>query len=234
MGEISADSIKWYQCATWTEGGAHGGAIDTGNEITSGATNALFDNVSNAERVAGDTEYRKVFIRNGNAGDWPDPLGWIESQTPATNSTISILQGGSKSLQEQDSAALSGTFTFAASTTVLATNDVSLEVRPGEKIFNSTNDSNADAKVVSTVSTDGKTITLAEAYGGTTGASKEAKLAPITGCTFVAPDSSSHADVLALPTLGENVSVGIWVKRVISAAGAGYTGDTYEIQVEQS
>jgi len=234
MGEISADSIKWYQCATWTEGGAHGGAIDTGDEITSGATNALFDNVSNAERVSGDTEYRKVFIRNENAGDWPDPLGWIESQTPATNSAISILQGGSRSLQEQDSTTLSGTFTFAASTTVLATNDVSLEVRPGEKIFNSTNDSNTNAKVVSAVSADGKTITLAEAYDGTAGESKAAKLAPITGCTFVAPDSSIHADVLVLPTLAQNESVGIWVKRVISAAGAGYTGDTYEIQVEQS
>ena len=234
MPEISADDIKWYQCATWTEGGAHGGAIDTGNEITSGVDNCVFDNVSNAERVAGDTEYRKVFIRNENAGDWPDVLAWIESQTPATNSAITILQGGSKSLQEQDSAALTGTFTFAASTTVIATNDVHLEVRPGEKIFNSTNDANTDAKVVTEVSADGKTITLAEAYGGTTGASKAAKLAPITGSTFVAPDAYDHEDVLVGPTLGQNESLGIWIKRVISAAGSGYTDDTFEIQVEQS
>jgi hypothetical protein len=234
MGEITADGIKWYRCVNWAEGGAHGGAIDTGNEITSGASNAVFDDVSNAERVAGDTEYRKVFIRNENDGDWPNPRAWIESQTPATNSEITILQGGSKSIQEQDSAPLSGTFTFAASTTVLATNDVSLEGRPGEKIDNSPNDSNSDAKVVSAVSADGKTITLAEAYAGTAGASKEAKLAPITGSTFVAPDSSIHADVLAFPTLAQNESVAIWIKRVISAAGSGYTGDTFELQVEQS
>lgn len=234
MGEITAASIKWYQCATWTEGGAHGGAIDTLNEITSGASNAVFDDVSNAERVAGDTEYRKVFIRNENVGDWPTPLAWIESQTPATNSAITILQGGSKSVQEQDSAALTGTFTFTAGTSVTATNNVSLEVRPGEKIYNSTNDSNSDAKVVSAVSADGLTITLAEAYAGTAGASKEAKLAPITESTFVAPDSSIHADVLTFPTLEQNQSVAIWIKRVISAAGSGYTGDTFELQVEQS
>ena len=28
--------IKWYQCTVWAEGSAHGGDIDTGNEITSG------------------------------------------------------------------------------------------------------------------------------------------------------------------------------------------------------
>ncbi|WP_305064618.1 hypothetical protein [Methanococcoides sp.] len=56
--------IKWYQCLTWTEGSTHGGDIDTGNEITSGADQNIFDDVSNAQRIAGVTEYRKIFIRN--------------------------------------------------------------------------------------------------------------------------------------------------------------------------
>lgn len=234
MGVITTGNIKWYQCTTWTEGSTHGGAIDTGNEITSGSDQCVFDDVSSAERVAGDTEYRKIFIRNENVGEFPSPLGWISSNTPATNSTITILQGGSKSVQGGDSAALSGTFTFAASTTVTATNDVSLEVRPGELIFNSTNDTNSDAKVVSAVSADGLTITLAEAYAGTTGSSKEAKLAAITGATFVAPDANDHADVLTFPTLAQNESVAVWIKRVISAAGDGYTEDTWTVSVEQS
>jgi len=37
MGEIATASIKWYQCTTWAEGDTHGGDIDTGSEITSGA-----------------------------------------------------------------------------------------------------------------------------------------------------------------------------------------------------
>lgn len=231
---LDPDLIKMYECTTWTEGATHGGAIDTGDEITSGVSENIFDNVTDAERISGDTEYRKVFIRNENADDYGIPKIWIETQTPATNDAVSILQAGSKSVQGNDSAALTGTFTFAASDTVLATNDVSLEVRPGEKIFNSTDDANTDAKEVLSVSADGLTITLVAAYAGTTGATKEAKLAPITGCTFVAPDSKVHADVLTGPTLAQNEAIGVWIKRIVDAAGDGYTDNSFVLKVENS
>lgn len=231
---LDPDNLKWYECTEWTEGATHGGAIDTGDEITTNVSENIFDNVTDAERIAGDTEYRKIFFRNENADDYGTPKLWIEANTPATNDAVSILQGGSKSVQGNDSAALTGTFTFAASTTVTATNDVSLEVRPGEMIFNSTDDTNANAKAVLTVSADGKTITLAEAYAGTTGATKEAKLAPITGCTFVSPDSKVHADVLTGPTLAQNESIAVWIKRVVTAAGDGYTDNTFTLKAENS
>ncbi len=231
---ISDANLKWYECTEWAEGDTHGGAIDTGDEITDATSENVFDNVSDAERIAGDTEYRKIFFRNENADDYGVPKIWIETQTPATNDSVAILQGGSKSVQGNDSAALTGTFTFAASDTVTATNDVSLEVRPGEKIFNSTDDANTDAKVVSAVSADGLTITLAEAYAGTTGAAKEAKLAAITGSTFVTPDAKDHGDVLTGPTLAQNESIGIWIKRVVTPAGDGYTDNSFVLKAENS
>ena len=67
MTEITAANLKLYQCATWTEGSTHGGDINTSAEIASSGDQVIFDNVSNAERVAGDTEYRKVYFRNENA-----------------------------------------------------------------------------------------------------------------------------------------------------------------------
>lgn len=103
---ISAASIKWYQCRTWTEGATHGGDIDTGNEITSGADQNIFDDVTNDERVAGDTEYRKIFIRNENADTWNAVKLWIESNTPATNDTVSIALGTNAGTQTSEGTGL--------------------------------------------------------------------------------------------------------------------------------
>lgn len=90
---ILAASIKWYQCTVWAEGDSHGGDIDVGNEITSGADQNIFDDVSNAERVAGDTEYRKIYIRNENADTWNAVKAWIDTFTAAANDEITIKLG---------------------------------------------------------------------------------------------------------------------------------------------
>jgi hypothetical protein len=232
---ISASNLKWYRCTTWAEGDSHGGAVDTGNEITTNVKNNIFDDVSDAERIAGDTEYRKIFFRNENSDAYNTVKGWIDANTPASNSAITILAAGSKSVQGNDSAALSGTFTFTnGSTEVTASTDISLECRPGEKIFNSTDDTNTSAVAIASISANGLTITLASNYGGTSGSSKNAKIAPITGCTFVSPTSKTHEDVLDLDSLAQNESIGIWVKRVITSGGDGYTDDSFTIKVENS
>lgn len=231
---ISAALLKFYKSLTWTEGDTHGGAIDTTGEIASGISQNIFDNISDAERISGVTDYRKIHFRNENTDGYNNVKAWIDTNTPATNTDISILAAGSKSVQNQDSAALSGTFTFAASATVIASVDVSKEVRPGEKIFNSTNDTNTAAVKVISVSADGLTITLASAYAGTTGSGKAAKLAPITACTFLQPTSKADVNVLDLGSLGQNQSNAIWIKRTVSAGGDGYTDDTFTLKVENS
>lgn len=232
---VLAENLKWYKCLTWAEGTTHGGGVDTSSAITDNTSENIFDNVSDAERVDGDTEYRKIFLRNENADSYTLVKAWIDANTPATNTHVTILAGGSKSQQSVDSAALSGTFTFTnGSATVTATNDISKECRPGEKIFNSTEDTNSNAVAIQSVSTDGLTITLASNYGGTGGSGKSAKIAPITSSTFVEPDSISHADALILGTLGENQSIAIWLKRVVTPAGDGYTNDSFTIKVSSS
>jgi len=45
--------------------------IDLANEISlSKIEQNIFDDVTDAERVAGDTDYRKIFIRNENEQSW--------------------------------------------------------------------------------------------------------------------------------------------------------------------
>lgn len=158
MGLVDGDNIKFYQCATWTEGSTHGGAIDTGNEITSGADENVFDDVSNAERLAGDTEYRKIFIRNESPNDtWEGVKCWIDTFTPATNDEITIASGTSSDVQ----------------TTA-------------------------------------------------------------TGYSYVSPDSKTHGDVITLGNIAQDGSMSIWIKRVVTASGEGYTDNNFKIAFESS
>ena len=86
---IESSLIKYYRCANWDEGDTHGGDIDLTEEITDG-DQSVFDDVDNDERVAGDVEYRKIYVRNENADTWTNVKAWINSQTPASNSVIAI------------------------------------------------------------------------------------------------------------------------------------------------
>ncbi len=66
---ISASDIKFYKAANNNDGAGNGGLISTA-EITDNTLNNLFPNVTNTERLAGNTRYRKLFMRNENAADF--------------------------------------------------------------------------------------------------------------------------------------------------------------------
>jgi len=155
---VETSLIKFYQCATWTEGDAHGGDIDVGNEITSGADQNVFDDVSNAERVAGDTEYRKIYIKNTNADTWNAVKLWIDTFTPATNDEVTIKLGTNAGVQSSEGVAAG----------------------------------------------------------------------------YVSPDSKVHADVLTVGNLAQNAYQSVWIKRIVSAAGAGYTANNFKLAFESS
>lgn len=151
-------NIKIYQCTVWAEGSSHGGDIDTGNEITSGVDQNIFDDVSNAERVSGDTEYRKIYIRNENADTWSAVKCWISQFTPATNDEITIKLGTNAGVQSVEGVAAG----------------------------------------------------------------------------YVSPNSKTHSDVLNVSDLTQNAYQSIWIKRIVTAAGDGYTENSFKIAAESS
>ena len=59
---IVASDIKWYRSANWGEGDSHGGNINLSSEIISDELGNIFDDVSDEERTAGITEYRKIYV----------------------------------------------------------------------------------------------------------------------------------------------------------------------------
>ena len=228
MGTIAATLLKTYQCTNWTEGTTHGGAIDTGNEITTNVSQNIFDNVTNAERVAGDTEYRKVFFRNENADTFESVLAWINTNTPYTSDTVWIQLGGSKS-QTGAAIALTATATwFNGATEVYTYTSCIGQVFPGERIYNSADDAyTLSATIYSVAAT---VILLANDYQGTAGDGKATSVASANTFTYVQPDAYDHADVLSAGDVVQNGSFGVWVKRVVSAGGSGYKDNTFTLE----
>ena len=70
--------------------GGLGGAI-TATELVDNTIANLFDNVSGAEALAGDTEYRAFYIKNTHATlTWKGVKFWIESNTTSTDDTWTV------------------------------------------------------------------------------------------------------------------------------------------------
>jgi len=63
---IIASDIEFYKAATNNDQAGNGGRISA-SQIVDDVLNNLFPNVTSAERVAGLTRYRKMFLRNENA-----------------------------------------------------------------------------------------------------------------------------------------------------------------------
>lgn len=229
---VKASLIKFYQCAVWAEGVAHGGAIGA-VEIASGALNNIFDDISDAERVAGDTDYRKVYVKNTNAETWAAVKAWISQFTDSEDDEIAILRGGIKST-ESTAAALAGTATFAASTAVVgaATSFLS-ELAPGEKVYNSTDDAESDGVEIASIEDDTH-LTLLSAYAGTAGAAKNINTTGIDACHFVSPSAKTHSDVLSCGSLAQNEYAAIWLKRVVNANAAGKANNEFKLKFESS
>jgi len=60
----------------------------------------VFDDVTPAERASGDTEYRKIYVKNessGQGGWWQNVKVWIQENTPAAGDTIWITTEGTNS-----------------------------------------------------------------------------------------------------------------------------------------
>jgi hypothetical protein len=79
---VTAANFKLYRCATnWgVSGGTQGGAISA-TEIQSSGDQVIFDDVTNDERVAGLTEYRKIFFKNCSPNDSVSIKVYISTQS---------------------------------------------------------------------------------------------------------------------------------------------------------
>jgi len=104
------------------------------------------------------------------------------------------------------------TFTFTTGTSVTASADCrSYGVDIGQYLWNSTDDTESDARLITAISSDGLTITLEEAYSGTTGSGKTGSIIPgvFTNTEYINHDG----DALKCSHASGNL-VGTWLSPV--------------------
>lgn len=90
---VIASDVKFYLsggAANADPNASDGGAISA-TEVSGTALNNLFDNVTDAEAVAGATEYRCFYVKNTNATDTLNVAAiFVQSETPAADTDIAI------------------------------------------------------------------------------------------------------------------------------------------------
>ena len=94
---VQASDIKFYLTGASSDGGSQAdpdasfGNYRSSSEIADAVSNNLLDDVSDAERVAGDTEYHCYCIKNTNSSDsLLEPKIWIETDTGSAQYDISF------------------------------------------------------------------------------------------------------------------------------------------------
>lgn len=93
---IVGTDIKYFFSggSSATDGTGSWGGNKSTTELTSGKLHDLFDLVNASEALAGDTEYRAIYIQNTHASlTLSSAVVWIVSSTTSADTTISIGEG---------------------------------------------------------------------------------------------------------------------------------------------
>lgn len=88
---IVAAEIKMYRSLNVSNTpGSNGGRMDASAEIVDGVNNNIFPDVSQSERTAGLTTFRKVFVQNMNSGNLPfvNARLFVDNYTPGDDAVV--------------------------------------------------------------------------------------------------------------------------------------------------
>lgn len=202
-----------------------GGTIDLAAKQTSSLLLNEFSNVTDANRIAGVVDYRKQFVRNENPDPWTDVKAWVSVQPPAGD-TIALCQAGTLSLLT--STVSLGSATFATATALVFATTMHGSIRPGEKVYDATNDpTGTTLKAITEVSTSSGLVYLATAFGGATTGTHTIVLAPATQFDYVTP--TWYDDAVSIGTIGSMGYAGTWKRRTVPALTNGYVNDYFTV-----
>ncbi len=138
---ISVSDIKFYKALNNNDLDGNGGRISS-TQITTNVLENLFPNVTNAERVAGLTRYRKFFMRNENLSEYDldDTKLWIGTRSLAADyfqfkaGTDSDIQSDADDYTDWAGAGILNTALSSGESTIIVDFDVASGVYDGAEI----------------------------------------------------------------------------------------------------
>lgn len=220
----------------------------TGTGITSGVANNVWPNISETDRLAGGTLYRKTFFKNNNGTDAAVlPVVWFP--VAPTNMTL-VLGIGIDNSADSDSA--QGNMTAWTSSAKVALISTAADVRvvtiigmdnSGTPVPVTENVTLTGAvEVLSTLtyskvwaviaaSTNANTVTVKQGTGGTTrGTFASGKL----GCWLWVAAGTAKSSGIALPNLAFGASIGVWHKLTWIAGATAIQPNTLSVEVQEN
>jgi hypothetical protein len=169
---ISATELKIYKSVTVSDAAANGGRMSA-NEIVSLAKNNLFPDVSESARTAGETKYRKTFMKVANDADETASAVKIHMTTRSAGDDYEVIipgnntdtQGAMSSSTEYGVARLK-TSVLAAATSFVVTLDAAALIiyRNADKIWIS-DGANTEYHANATIVKVGADVTITLAGG---------------------------------------------------------------------
>lgn len=101
------------------------GGVMSSSQLSATAMNNLFDDVDNAERVAGDVEYRAIDIYNAGDAAATVVKAFMDAITSNADTDLAFgLDSGTQSIADEDTAPTSVTFANYTSASKLSISDI--------------------------------------------------------------------------------------------------------------
>lgn len=225
MTGIEVASLHFYRAASTL-----GGGIGTELMVSSVMGNE-FDRVTASELAAGITKYSKQFLKNDNTSDWSGIVVYFSTLDITNKVLVGMCLAGNKSRLDA-SVPLSGTATVTASGYITTSTDLRLEVGPGEVIFNSTDDTLADAVTIAVVAAT--YLTLRSPYLATWGSGKTLSVGPASQSYYVYPRSLTDSvcpPPISIPAGG---AMGVWKRLIVSPGCAAFSNETFTLKFEET
>lgn len=230
---IDIDLLKFYAPIETNPATVNYGQGPSTVEMTSGVLGNEFDNVTNTERESGFVDYRKQFLKNGNADTWEGVTVWIASNTPCEDDVIEICGAGRGSMLGQEGYIC--TATHLTDTCIKLPATVMFNpVAPGEHIFDTDHDTDmASHRKVISVSTDESGNYLVEiesAFGTPTGAEFSLSVTAATMFTYIEAATKGAGVLVGDIPGGEHM--GVWKRRTVTASALGYSNNAVTVRWE--
>lgn len=213
-------SLKWYQCANWSDSSSHGGGIDTTATILD--TASVFSYLNSGQINTATDRYKKIYFRNESSESFSGGHVYFSATSFSSYNSIYAATCG-YSIQLYDATVVSTSVSIENGSSEIST-PTSLVgyLLAGEKVYNSTDDTTTDAATILTVATN--LITLTATYQGSTNASCALSVCPASSLsyTWCFATTPTGAGNIALTTLAQNQYNAIWLKQSILANATNY------------
>jgi hypothetical protein len=238
---VESADLKWLLSAS----GASEGGARSAVEVADATSENLFPNITEAEALAGGTDYRKLFSANDDGVDsYPEHSIWLKG-APSAGHTMSIGLGFDDGADADATAGILASFSAAAKVALVSDGadtrscDVWGYDAAGDPLMETVVLTGAaevlsvatfsDVLAVHTTTSGSRTVTIKQGTGGTT----RGQIAIGQAVCFRWLAATTKSTGIKLPPLATGGADGVWIRRAWAASLAAIDATEAKLRTEE-